>query len=192
MASKSSDYTVKVAGPGVTLDRPISEDVANQIINLVMTGSTGNRSSGGSAGGAGASGSELSASGSGGSGQGQLAGVSIKRFISQKRPVNMYQRVACLAYFLSHHQATPRFKTRDITQANTDAAQPKLTNASVAVMHATGTYHFLSAAGRGHKQISALGEAVVEALPNQENVKAILAENKPRGRKRASRKKKSR
>jgi hypothetical protein len=189
MAAKASEFTIKLTGPGMTLDRPVTEDIATQIINLVMTGNTGSRPPGGAAD---AGGTGTASGGSTAPGQGKLTGVTIKQFIAQKRPANMYQRVACLAYFLTHHQETPHFKTRDLTKANTDAAQPKLTNPSVAVMHATGTYHLLSAAGSGQKQISALGEAVVEALPDQEKVKALQAENKPRGRKKASRKKKSR
>ena len=38
MSTKPSGYTVKLVGPGMTFDRPISEEVAHQIINLVMTG----------------------------------------------------------------------------------------------------------------------------------------------------------
>jgi len=193
MASKSSAYTVKVAGPGVTLDRPISEDVANQIINLVMTGTTGQQSAGGGAGAGSAGGAGLgSAGGSAPPGQGQLAGVIIKQFVAQKRPENVYQRVACLAYYLTHALNTPHFKTKEISKANTDAAAGQFTNPSARVNDATSKYGYLSAVRGGQKQITHFGEQVVEALPNYEQVKQLHTENRSHGRKRSARKKKPR
>jgi hypothetical protein len=51
-------------------------------------------------------------------------------------------------------------------------------------MGATNTYRYLMAAGGGKKQITNLGEAIVEALPDREAVKQAIAENRPRRRKR--------
>jgi hypothetical protein len=120
----------------------------------------------------------------------QLAGTTIKQFIAQKRPENLYQRVACLAYYLAHALETPRFKTKDISQANTDAAVSKLSNAAAFVNDATSKYGYLSAAGSGAKQITAFGEQVVEALPDREKVKQLHLDNKSRGRKKAKKKSK--
>jgi hypothetical protein len=113
---------------------------------------------------------------------------TIKQFIATKRPDTQYERVACLAYYLTHHENTPEFKTVAITKAI--AAQPKLSNPSQIVNDATKTYGFLSAASKGMKQISVLGEAVVEALPDREAVKTAIANNRPRKKgKRATKKK---
>jgi uncharacterized protein YcfJ len=194
MAAKVSGYQVKLAGPGITFDRPISEEIANQIINLVMAGATGHQSSGGAgkgaAAGVGNAGLGLPG-GSVGAGQGHFGGVTIKQFVSQKRPKNMYQRVACLAYYLTHAVETPHFKTKDISKANTDAAVSKLTNASVFVNDATSKYHYLSQAPGGAKQITVLGEQLVEALPDYDKVKQVLADGRPRKKKARRKQKKS-
>jgi hypothetical protein len=52
------------------------------------------------------------------------------------------------------------------------------------VADTTRTYGYLSNAGKGTKQITALGEAVVEALPNREAVAAAIVEHKPKKKKR--------
>jgi hypothetical protein len=45
------------------------------------------------------------------------------------------------------------------------------------VQHATNTYRYLSAAGGGKKQITLLGEAIVEALPDRAKVAEAIAEH---------------
>ena len=94
-----------------------------------------------------------------------------------------------MAYYLTKYRDMPEFKTKDLTELNKQtAAARRLSNPPRAVNHATDTYRFLSAAGGGKKQITTLGEAVVEALPDREKVKAALAEHKPRrARKRSNR-----
>jgi hypothetical protein len=80
------------------------------------------------------------------------------------------------------------FKTLDITKLSREAGV-HLTNPSQAVMHAASTYRYLMTAGGGKKQITNLGDAVVEALPDREAVKQAIAENKPQRRKRRKQKK---
>ena len=118
-----------------------------------------------------------------------LGELNPKQFMSQKRPANNYERVACLAYYLSNHQNKPKFKTADITALNTAAAGQPLSNASVFVRDAASKYGYLSAAGGGAKQLTVLGEQVVEALPDREKVKAVLADHKPKRKKRVKSKK---
>jgi hypothetical protein len=108
-AKAVSGFSLKLAGPGVSFERPISEEIASRIINLVMTGSPTSPSLS-PGGGAGA----LPGGAASAQGTGQLAGTTIKQFIAQKRPENLYQRVACLAYYLTHASNTPHFKTKDI------------------------------------------------------------------------------
>lgn len=185
MAKAATEYSIKLSGPGISFDRPVSEETANRIINLIMTGNVtiatpGSQTNSGAAQPA----PNLS-------GHGQLSGATIKQFIAQKRPGNVYQRVACLAYYLTHSSNIPHFKTKDISQANTDAAVAKLSNAAAFVRDATSKYGYLSAAGKGAKQITVFGEEVVQALPDQDQVKQLHAENTTRGRKKSSRKKKS-
>jgi hypothetical protein len=107
------------------------------------------------------------------------ANLTAKSFLAQKDPKTDAERITCLAYYLTHHRATPRFKTKQLAAANVDAAQPKFSNAAVAVMNAAGS-KYLSAAGGGDKQITVLGEKLVDALPDRDKVNAL---RKPRRRK---------
>jgi len=97
-----------------------------------------------------------------------------KEFISQKQPRTDVERVGCLAYYLTHYMNTPHFKTVDISRVNTEAAQIKFSNAAVAVENAT-SYGYLVPAGKGFKQISALGEEYVAALPDRDAAKAVIS-----------------
>jgi hypothetical protein len=163
MATKSDQYIVKLTGPGLSFERPVTEDVANSIMNLVMTG-VATAPSGSSANPAPP---DVNA--------GHGAAMTPKQFMGQKRPGSNYEGVACLAYYLTHSRNTPHFKTADIGKLATEAARP-LSNTSLFVRHATSTYRYLAPAGGGAKQITTLGEAVVEALPDREKVKAAVAE----------------
>lgn len=91
--------------------------------------------------------------------------------------MNETERVVCLAYYLMHHRDTPKFKTRDLTDLNRKAAQPRLSNPSVTARNATNQ-RYLTLAGGGHKQITAKGEDLVRALPDREKVREAL-ENHP-------------
>jgi hypothetical protein len=172
MATKADQHQVKLTGPGLSFDRPISEEIAKQIINLIMTGVTPPTGSGLN--------TRVAAPG---------GEITARQFLADKRPSNDYERVACLAYYLTHHGNSPQFKTRDISKVGTDAAV-RVSNPSQAVQNATNAYHYLVPAGRGRKQITTLGEAVVNALPNRDAVKAAMAEHKPKRRRRRGSKRK--
>jgi hypothetical protein len=109
-----------------------------------------------------------------------------RAFLKEKRPVTDVQRIVCLAFYLTHGRGIPHFKTRDLTDLNTEAAGDKIGNATQAVKNATNQNHFISPAGKGRKQITPLGEDVVSALPDQEKVKATIAEALAGRRKRRS------
>ncbi|OFW33912.1 MAG: hypothetical protein A3J28_18615 [Acidobacteria bacterium RIFCSPLOWO2_12_FULL_60_22] len=100
--------------------------------------------------------------------------LTAKEFISQKQPRTDVERVACLAYYLTHYMNTRHFKTVDISRVNTEAAQIKFSNAAVALENAT-TYGYLAHAGKGFKQISAFGEDYVAALPDRDAAKAVIS-----------------
>jgi hypothetical protein len=106
-----------------------------------------------------------------------------KQFIAQKQPQTDVERVVCLAFYLTHHAGTSHFKTKNISELNTKAGEPKFSNAAVAVTNASNNYKYLSAAGSGNKQITGLGEQVVNALPDRQAVKAVLDAQKKRRRK---------
>jgi hypothetical protein len=113
----------------------------------------------------------------------QVRGTTPKAFVAEKRPRTDVERVACLAYYLTHQRNITKFKTKDLTELNKEAAQPKMSNAAFAVTNATNSA-YLAAAGSGQKQITARGEAVVMALPDDARVKEALKAYPTRGRRR--------
>ena len=109
---------------------------------------------------------------------------NIEAFIKSKRPNNNYQRLACLAYYLEHFQQQREVSSKELKQAQSDSRQSPFSNLPLALMHATSSYGFLAPCGKGKKQLTSRGKAVVEALPDQAAVKTALAENPVAGRRR--------
>ena len=101
-----------------------------------------------------------------------------KDFLFQKQPNTDIERIACLAYYLTHYRDTPHFKTTDVSKLNTEAAQIKLSNPSYSVNNATRA-GMLAAATKGLKQLSAQGEKYVEVLPDRDAARGLL---KPRSK----------
>ena len=98
--------------------------------------------------------------------------MSAKEFLLEKEPRSLTERVACLAYFLTHYREEPHFKTADISQLNTEAAQARFSNATSSVDNAAQR-GLLVQAGKGRKQLSASGERFVDALPDREAADAV-------------------
>lgn len=105
--------------------------------------------------------------------------LSPKAFLLDKRPQSDVERIACLAYYLTHYRDEPHFKTLDLSKLNTEAAQIKLSNPTRAVDNATGA-HFLIPAGQGKKQLSAIGEVYVQSLPDRSAAREAIADLKRR------------
>ena len=100
--------------------------------------------------------------------------MSPKEFMLDKRPRTDVERIVTLAYYLTHYRATPHFKTLDLSKLNTEAAQTKFSNAAKSVDNAAAA-GLLVPAGKGQKQISAIGELYVQALPDREAARAAIA-----------------
>ncbi len=105
-----------------------------------------------------------------------------KQFMAQKKPKTDAERITSLAYFLTHGRKTPQFKTKNLTDLNREAAGLPFSNSAVAVNNAALS-GYLAAAGGGAKQITSRGEALVDALPDRDRVKAAMEENPTRKRK---------
>lgn len=112
-----------------------------------------------------------------------------KGFLFQKQPKTDVERVACLAYYLTHYRDMPHFKTVDISRLNTEAAQIKFSNTAYAVANAANA-GLLASAGKGAKQISAPGERYVDALPDRSAAKEVMATMRSRRSRRKTRTKK--
>lgn len=107
--------------------------------------------------------------------------VSPKEFLLEKRPQTDVDKIACLAYYLTHYMAVENFKTLDISKLNTDAAQIKFSNAAQAVDNATKA-GFLIGSVKGQKKISAIGELYVQALPDKAAAREAIAHGRPKRR----------
>jgi len=113
--------------------------------------------------------------------------MSPKHFLLEKDPKTDTEKIACLAYYLTYYREKPHFKTIDLSLLNTEAAQRKLSNTAYTSNNAVRDGFFTQAPGKGLKQLSALGERFVEALPDREAAKVIVARLKPKRTKASSR-----
>jgi hypothetical protein len=177
-----ANFKVTIKGPGLTFDQSVDMSGANRIMSFVMTGSALPEGGGGNGAGAGAGGVSVV----------NLAGLNPKQFIAQKKPKTQYERVACLGYFLHAARQVVEFGADEIKAINKEAAQQPILNLPTIIGDTTSKYGYLSAAGGGNKQMTVLGDAVVQALPDRDAVKAALAEHRTgkKRKKRATKKKK--
>jgi hypothetical protein len=129
------------------------------------------------------------AGGGGAAASGSLSadGQTPNQLLKVKQPRTDVQRIACLAYYLTHTRGQPQFKTEDLINLNSEARGTRISNPWMSVSNATNQNKFLAPFGEGKKQITTLGEEVVEALPNQDAVKEVLKTHR-KPRKRASKK----
>jgi hypothetical protein len=107
--------------------------------------------------------------------------MSPKEFLLEKQPRTDVERMACLAYYLTHYRETPHFKTLDLSKLNTEAAQPKFANAANTTNNAVKR-GYLVPSSKGQRQLGAAGERFVLALPDREAARAAMAAVKPRRR----------
>jgi hypothetical protein len=103
---------------------------------------------------------------------------SAKQFMHDKKPRTDVDRIACLAYYLTHYRGQSEFKTIDLSSLNTEAAQVKFSNAAQAAENAAKA-GLLVPASRGAKQLSTLGEVYVSQLPDYERARESLREHRP-------------
>lgn len=116
--------------------------------------------------------------------------INARDFMSQKKPQSQVERIACLAYYLTHYRNTPHFKSSDIAGLNLEAAGQKFGNLPRDLDNADRQSGYVVSAGQGAKQVTVRGEAVVAALPDREAVKAAVRDH-PYRLKRTSTKKSS-
>lgn len=110
-----------------------------------------------------------------------------KQFLREKKPTSDIQRVAVLAYYLTHYGEKETFNTQDIVQLNTDAGGTKIGNPHRAVDNATRQARILIPVAGGNKKITTHGEDLVDALPDQDAIKEVLREARASGVRRPAR-----
>jgi hypothetical protein len=115
--------------------------------------------------------------------------ITPKEFLLEKDPQTDSERMTCLGYYLTHFRDHPYFKTEDLSKLNTEAAQRKFANAALTAKNAVRDGFFVQAPKQGLRQLSALGEQYVQALPDHEA--ARLVRKRMRVRRRSNSKKES-
>jgi hypothetical protein len=105
--------------------------------------------------------------------------ISPKQFLLQKQPRTDVERIACLAFYLTHYRDIPHFKTLDLAKLNTEAAQPKFSNTAYAATNAA-KMGYLAPAPKSQRQISAAGEQFVQALPDRDAARLAMTSARPR------------
>jgi len=162
---KENQYKLSVIGNGINVKRDISENTARRILNLILEGSIFEETTPNSL-----------EKGQSDERDGGGSVPTSKAFMASKRPATDIERITCLAYYLSCFKGMVDFRTIELTKLNTDASQPRLSNATFAARNAVQK-DLLTLAGGGRKKITTKGEALVEALPDREKVKEALANN---------------
>ena len=105
------------------------------------------------------------------------SGQTIEAFVASKRPSDTYQRLAALAFYLEHYEQHTDITGKDLTKANTDARQVKVSNMAQFIDLATRRHGYFTSSGKGKKRLSSRGRALVEALPDQAAVKESLGQH---------------
>lgn len=180
MQLKEPTYKIRMTGSVTVPERTISEEIAFKIIALIMGGVSKPTGRGAN--------ENLQA----GAGSGEVNdGLSPKEFMVMKKPSSEIERITCLAFYLSKYRNISAFKTKNLTKLNIEAAQPSFSNPTVFARNAE-TAGYLAKAGGGSKQISPLGESLVNALPDREKVKAVIKANIANRKRRSATKRGSR
>jgi hypothetical protein len=111
-----------------------------------------------------------------------------KEFLALKNPQTDVERLTVLAYYLSKNRDMASFKTAELEDLNKEAAGRRFSNAPNTAKNAVKK-NYLTAAGGRERQITHLGEKVVEAMPDRDAVEAAL-DAVPKPRKRSVKRKK--
>jgi hypothetical protein len=183
-AQTQDPFNLSLTGEGITVERNVSAALARRILALVLGGPAAPPQDGGDS-------SETE-----GDDDVDLAPAppkagnkDPKAFLGSKKPTMDIEKVACLAYVLTHHRGMERFKTKDLTKAATDARTSPFSNPTQAAKNAARA-QYLASAGKGFWLLTSFGEEIVDALPNREKVKTVQ-ENAPRRRRRNNKKAKA-
>ena len=115
---------------------------------------------------------------------------SLQNFVFSKKTKKDTEAVAVLGYYLAVYRGQELFKTTDIDALNKEAATGQIFgNVTKTVNNAAQRSRFFASVGeKGFKKITPLGRMVVEALPDEEEVKKIVQDHKPRPKKRKAKK----
>lgn len=125
-------------------------------------------------------------------GEGEMAAPhadDIKGFLKSKNPGNKYQQTAVLAYYLKKNSSEEQFGKESIETANQQAGGRTIDDITGTLNDAKSKYGFFGSGTGGKKILLAHGEDIVEALPDQEKVKALMKANASKSKRKTKKKK---
>ncbi len=111
---------------------------------------------------------------------------TMDKFVSKKKPADLYQRVAVIAFYLKFKEGKDEFKNAEMDKLNTaQARQSRIGNIADVIAKAQNRYKFLTrGVSPATHQLSTLGEEIVSALPDQLEVKRLISESRPHRKRR--------
>lgn len=107
-------------------------------------------------------------------------------FLREKKATTDKQRVAVLAYYLTHYKDTAAFKKADIEKMNTESRGGSFNLDDGFANASKPSTNYLSAIGKGQKQLTSFGDQIVEALPDENAVRQLEKSEKPGRRRKKS------
>lgn len=108
--------------------------------------------------------------------------ANAKAFLLQKDPANKGQQLAVLAYFKTHFEGTDTFTTQELIDLNVTAGGPRIANPTRDMDNATRKAGLFTTVSGKSKKLSALGELVVDALPDRAAAGEVLKQRRPKKR----------
>jgi hypothetical protein len=116
--STQTGYQIKLTGPGLSVDKEVSEELANRITLLVLSGGKSDQQSAGGKAGAGA--------GSGGSGgTAKVAGKSVREYLIASKATKISQKVTVIGhYLLEAESGKETFTMAELKKGFRDAKEP--------------------------------------------------------------------
>ena len=108
--------------------------------------------------------------------------LSPKEFMGQKHPQSTVERISCLAFYLTHHRHIPMFSGAEIETLNRQAAGPTINPHRD--MDSARRAGYLAPADNRKRQITTKGEELVNALPDRDAAKSVLAKYPPQRKRR--------
>lgn len=108
--------------------------------------------------------------------------ASAKAFLLQKDPADKGQQLAVLAYFKTHFESIDTFTTQELVDLNVTAGGPRIANPTRDMDNATRKAGLFTTVSGRSKKLSALGELVVDALPDRMAARETLKQRRPKKR----------
>ena len=120
MEDTDGSYRVIIEGPGVRIEREVTDDVGRQLVIAVMAGSESAVSIATTAAQPTTPGSVIAPIPM----EGEGPALSLREFMDSVLPKRNPDKLTAIAVFLKRHRAMPTFMRADLTKGFEDAAEP--------------------------------------------------------------------